>query len=104
MAKIVDITDKLSFDGNPRLKIRDVELEINADAETVLKIMGIVADGVTARATVQMLDLLITGSSRKALDKLKLSFADFQIVVFAAMDLIIGGTDELGGAGPRTMT
>ena len=35
MGKIIDITDKLSFDGNPKLKIKDNELEVNADAPTM---------------------------------------------------------------------
>ena len=41
MAKIVDITDKLSFDGNPKLVIKGKELEVNADAPTMLKVMGL---------------------------------------------------------------
>ena len=41
MAKIIDITDKLTFDGNPSLKIRGKVLEVNADAPTMLKVMGL---------------------------------------------------------------
>lgn len=41
MAKIVDITDKLSFDENPKLVIKGKELEVNADAPTMLKVMGL---------------------------------------------------------------
>ena len=37
MAKVLDITEKLSFEGNPRLKIKGRELEVNADAPTMLK-------------------------------------------------------------------
>lgn len=40
MAKVVDITDKLSFDENPKIKIKGVEYEVNADARTMLEIMG----------------------------------------------------------------
>ena len=36
--KIVDITEKLSFDENPVLKIKDVTVEVNSDAATVLKL------------------------------------------------------------------
>ena len=32
MSKIVDITDKLTFDENPKLVIKGKELEVNADA------------------------------------------------------------------------
>ena len=45
MAKTIDITDKLAFDENPKLVVKGKELEVNADATTVLKIMGILGDG-----------------------------------------------------------
>ena len=41
MGKRVDITDKLSFDGNPALVIQGKELEVNADAPTMLKVMAL---------------------------------------------------------------
>lgn len=39
MSKIIDITNKLAFEDNPRLKIKDTELEIDATAENMLKVM-----------------------------------------------------------------
>ena len=39
MARKIDITDKLTFDGNPVLVIKGKELEVNADAPTMLKVM-----------------------------------------------------------------
>ena len=44
MSKIIDITNKLAFEDNPRLKIKDTELEIDATAENMLKVMGLVSD------------------------------------------------------------
>ena len=44
MARKVDITDKLTFDGNPFIVIKGKELEVNADAPTVLRIMNLAAD------------------------------------------------------------
>ena len=41
MSKVVDITDKLSFDTNPVLKVKNESFEVQSDAETVLKIMGL---------------------------------------------------------------
>ena len=40
MARKVDITDKLSFEENPSLVIKGEVLEVNADAPTMLKVMG----------------------------------------------------------------
>ena len=49
MSKIIDITNKLAFEDNPRLKIKDTELEIDATAENMLKVMGLVSDRPTAK-------------------------------------------------------
>ena len=40
MGKVVDITEKLTFDENPKLLIKGKELEVKADAPTVLKAMS----------------------------------------------------------------
>ena len=44
MAKMIDITDKLTFGENPRLRIKDEELEVHADTATVLQIMELLGD------------------------------------------------------------
>ena len=38
MAKTVNITDKLEFETNPILEIGTLEVEVNADAETMLRL------------------------------------------------------------------
>lgn len=50
MAKMMDITDKLTFGENPRLRIKDEELEVHADTATVLKIMELLGNGDTGPA------------------------------------------------------
>lgn len=100
MAKIVNITDKLELGENPSLVIGDTELQVNADAATVLKIMDKYKDTDTNDMSVDNImdvyDLIFPEKSRDAITKLKLSFSDFQIVIEEAMNLIIGGekTDE----------
>ena len=56
--KIVDITEKLSFDENPVLKIKDVTVEVNSDAATVLKIMGIFSKGTSAKEVLAVYELI----------------------------------------------
>lgn len=92
MSKIVDITDKLAFDENPKLVIKGKEMEVNADAATVLKIMGILGDGdnVQPNDVVKMYELIFSDADRKKIDKMKLQFADFQTLVFSAINLITG--------------
>lgn len=92
MSKIVDITDKLEFDENPKLVIKDKELEVNAGATTVLNIMGILGDGdnVQPSDVVKMYELIFSDADRKKIDKMKLQFSDFQTLVFSAISLITG--------------
>ena len=95
MARKVDITEKLSFDQNPRLVVRERELEVNADAATVLKIMGVLGDGVgTPKQVADMYDLLFTDEAKKEIENLKLKFSDFQILVENAIALITGSEDR----------
>ena len=90
MAKTIDITDKLAFDENPKLIVKGKELEVNADATTVLKIMGILGDGdnVQPSDVVKMYELIFSEADRKKIDKMKLQFSDFQTLVFSAIGLI----------------
>lgn len=88
--KIVDITEKLSFDENPVLKIKDVTVEVNSDAATVLKIMGIFSKGISAKEVLAVYELIFNEKDRKKIDKLNLQFKDFQTIIMAAVDMITG--------------
>ena len=97
MAKIVDITDKLSFDGNPKLVIKGKELEVNADAPTMLKVMGLLRnDDPGVQEVLDAYDMMFQEKTRNEVDKMKLSFRDLMIVVQETVSLITGdvGTGE----------
>lgn len=96
MSKAVDITEKLSFDENPRLVIKGREIEVNADASTMLKLIGVYKDGGDLEAVLDMFQLLFNEEGRKAIEDLKLSFKDLQAVIEAATGLVMG-EDESGG-------
>lgn len=90
MAKIIDITDKLAFDENPVLKIKDVELEVNSDAETVLRIMGMLGGDSTPKEIADICGLIFPDDSQRKLQSLSLKFNDYSLVINAAIDLVIG--------------
>ena len=96
MARKVDITDKLTFDGNPVLVIKGKELEVNADAPTMLKVMGLVGGNPGPKEIVAMYDLMFPEKSREELDKMKLTFDDLVTVINAAVSLITGEDSEQG--------
>lgn len=103
MARKIDITEKLSFDGNPSLIIKGTELEVNADAATVLRVMGALGNEPGPKQVVDMYNMLFPDKSRKAVDGMHLSFKDFRTVVENAITLITGDADE-GEAATRTTT
>ena len=91
MAKVVDITEKLTFDGNPRLGIMGKELEVRADAPTMLKVMGLmVQESPGIGEILETYSLLFPEESRKTLEELKLGFKDLVIVIQEAVSLIAG--------------
>lgn len=98
MSKILDITDKLNFEENPKIKVKDVELEINASAENLIKVMALASDENNMNNIVKMCDLIFTKESKKKLDSLKLNFKDFTSVVNIALNLASGnnGDDNVG--------
>lgn len=96
MGKVVDITEKLTFDENPKLRIKEKELEVRADAPTVLKVMGLMdSDAPGAKEIMKAYELILPEKSRKELDSMNLSFGDLIIVIQEAIQLIIG--DASGG-------
>ena len=100
MAKVVNITDKLELEGNPHLVIKDEELEVNADAATMLKIMGKYAEfdseAATPKDILDLYNLMFPVESQKKIEKLKLSFTDLTTVVMEAQTLITGEEDTEG--------
>lgn len=93
MGKVVDITEKLTFDENPKLLIKGKELEVKADAPTVLKVMDLMdSDAPGAKEIMKAYELILPEKSRKELDSMNLSFGDLIIVIREAIQLIIGDT------------
>lgn len=96
MGKVVDITEKLTFDENPKLLIKGKELEVKAGAPTVLKVMSLMdSDAPGAKEIIKAYELILPEKSRKELDSMNLSFGDLIIVIQEAIQLIIG--DASGG-------
>ena len=91
MGRKVDITDKLTFDQNPALIIRGQELEVNADAPTMLKVMSLInGEGDDIEQIEVAYKLVFTEESRKIVEEMKLSVPDWMIFVQEAMALITG--------------
>ena len=109
MAKKINITDKLELSGNPYLVIGDTEVEVNADAATAIKIIGKYKDASTSGTSMKDLEdiynIIFPEESREKLSAMKLSFADFKVLIEEAVNLVVdeGETDE-GEAQTHTTT
>lgn len=91
MAKVIDITDKLSFDENPILKVGDLEIEVRADAENMLKIMGLFSgEKSEIEAAVEAASLLFSKEDQKKINSEKLSMKDYIILIEEAMNVAMG--------------
>lgn len=98
MSKVIDITEKLTFDGNPSLMIKGKTLEVNADAPTMLKVMGLMGSGEPGpKEIVEMYEMMFPEKSQKEIEKLKLNFSDLVTVVEAAVGLIIDNDGDSQG-------
>jgi hypothetical protein len=99
MAKRIDITDKLCFEENPVLEIGTLDVEVKADAETMLRLMGVFSEKVELEAVGEALNLIFAPEDVEAICNLerngrKLSAKSLMTIVEAAMSLVMG--DEQG--------
>ena len=95
MSKIVNITDKLNFEENPALQIGEMQVEVHADAETVLRLMGNFKDKDEAdiNTVTEMMGLLFDPVEQLCAmkkDGKKLSAKSLMIIVQEAMNLVMG--------------
>lgn len=104
MAKVVDITDKLSFDENPKLLIRGELYEVNADAKTMLEIMGYFGNKSETEASLSAYNKMFSEKDREKIDSMKMQFKDLMVIIEEAMKLVMGEEDNQGEAKTHTMT
>jgi hypothetical protein len=96
MAKIIDITDKLSFEEKPKIIIKGVEIEVNDSATNFLKLAsGQISDK-------EMVALLFSSEDQKKIEKLDLNVGDFMKLLETAANLLTG--DGAGEAETPAMT
>lgn len=94
MSKVIDITDKLSFNENPILKVKNQQLEVQADAETMLRIMGLFNEKSETVAAVEAASLLFSEADKRKIAKMKLSMKDYMVLIETAMNVAMGENEE----------
>ena len=79
MSKLIDITDKLNFEEKPSVRVKNVDLAINNDAVSILKLAAIFEDGNSKnKDVIKMYHLLFDESEREKIEKLHLNIHPYQ--------------------------
>lgn len=92
----MDVTEQLKFEENPCIKIKNKKYEVNADATTVIEVMGLMSDEekITPKDIAKMCSIIFTDKAIEDLAKLKLKFNDYVTVCKAAINLITGNDED----------
>lgn len=96
MSKLIDITDKLNFEEKPSVRVKNVDLAINNDAVSMLKVAALFEDGNgKSKDVIEMYHLLFDESEREKIEKLKLNMHDFKALISKSAKIATGDlTDE----------
>ena len=104
MSKLIDITDKLNFEEEPSVRVKNVDLAINNDAVSMLKVAALFEDGNgKSKDVIEMYHLLFDESEREKIEKLKLNMHDFNALISESAKIATGDlTDEGEAQTPAT--
>lgn len=104
MSKLIDITDKLNFEKKPSVRVKNVDLAINNDAVSMLKVAALFEDGNgKSKDVIEMYHLLFDESEREKIEKLKLNMHDFNALISESAKIATSDlTDEGEAQTPAT--
>ncbi len=89
MSKLIDITDKLNFEEKPSVRVKNVDLAINNDAVSMLKVAALFEDGNgKSKDVIEMYHLLFDESERKKIEKLQLNMHDFSTLISESAKIV----------------
>ena len=94
MAMVYDITDKLKFNEDPTIRIRDVEITVRSDADVMLQLIDVMKDRGEMDAAVEATKLLFSDEDREKLKEMHLNISDYLDVLHAAVDLAMGNDPD----------
>lgn len=92
--KVINITDKLNFEENPKIKIKDIELEVCSDAPKMLEVMQELTGTTTVRNINKIYETIFSEKDRNKINELNLKFEDFTKLIECAVDLVINPSGE----------
>lgn len=103
MSRIIDITDKLTFEENPRIRVKGTEIELNADALNLVEVLKASETATAAELAELFLNkLLATPEDAEKVRALNLKFKGMKALFTECIKIITGSDDEGEAATPAT--
>ena len=100
MARTIDLTGKLGLGEHPRIIVAEgVELTVDDSAPTIIQVIGAVHGEMTNERMLKAFDLLFGEDERARLDGLGMTLAGYMRIIEAALELVMGGSDDSPKAG-----
>lgn len=87
---VYNLTEKLKFEQDPVMQIKDVQITVKSDAEVVLQLMDVLQGRGELAGALEALNLLLSPEDQKKLAGLHLKTADYVKVMKAAVNLALG--------------
>lgn len=96
MARVIDITEKLNFDSKPKIKVNDIEVEVNNSAISMLKIMPKL-ESPTNSDLILIYETLFAEKEREKIEALDLDMKNFTAFISEAIVVVTGSGEESEG-------
>lgn len=95
MGKVVDITEKLNFQENPVMQVGDLKVEVNADAETMIRLIGVFSNKSELEAVGEAMNLIFKEEDVEKICSMerngkKLTGKSLVTIVQEAVELVMG--------------
>ena len=91
---VYSLTEKLNFEDNPKIQIKDKTITVKADAETALKLVDILDREGEMRASIKASELLFSAKDYKTISSLNLNMRDYTILLKTAIALCLGNDPD----------
>lgn len=91
---LYSLTDKLKFNDDPQIAIKDKVITVKSDAVTVLKLLDVVKQTGEIEGAVSIMDLLLSEEDKAKVDSLNLKISDYIMVAETIIDLALGNDPE----------
>lgn len=94
---LYSLTDKLKFNDDPQIEIKDKVITVKSDAETVLKLLDVLQNAGEIEGAKSAMDILLSDKDKKVVKSLNLKMADYMKLAEVVVELALGNDPDAQG-------